>query len=110
MPIFEHYGEEARRIESEIARHGIALDIDWEDEVAVRALAREALSYHPDDDAKVSRDDTALWRAKLELFGLAQLMLKVMAESAEENIETHGGPVWKALGRALWLEAQLPER
>lgn len=107
MPIFEHYAEEARRIESEIARHGIALGIDWEDEVAVRALAREALTYHPGEDSKVSHGDTALWRAKLELFGLAQLMLKVMAESAAENMETHGGPVWKAFGRALWLESQV---
>lgn len=109
MPIFEHYAEEARRIESEIARHGIALGIDWENEVEVRALAREALTYHPDAASKVSPGDTALWRAKIELFGLAQLMLKVMAESAGENIETHGGPVWKALGKALWIESGMPD-
>ncbi len=105
MPIFEHYAEEARRIEAEIVRHGIVLGIDWSDPVAVRALAREALAYHPGDAEKVSRDATPEWRAKLELFGLAELMLKVMAESAADNIETHGGDVWKAFGRALWLES-----
>jgi excinuclease ABC subunit A len=43
-------------------------------------------------------------RARLELFGLAQLMLTVMRESADENIDTHGGPAWKAFARALWSE------
>jgi hypothetical protein len=107
MPFFEHYAEEAKQIEEEIVRRGIALDIDWNDSVAVRALAREALAYHPGKDEKVSHGDTPLWRAKLELFGLAQLMLKVMTESAAEDIETHGGDVWKAFGRALWQEAEL---
>jgi hypothetical protein len=105
MPIFEHYAEEAKRIEQEIVRHGIVLDIDWQDEVAVRTLAREALALHPADGTKVSLGDTPESRTKLEIFGLAQLMLKVMAESAEENVTTHGGDVWKAFGRALWLES-----
>jgi hypothetical protein len=107
MPLFEHYAEEARRIEQEIVRRGVMLGIDWTDGVAVRALAREALAYHPNEDEKVSHGDTPEWRAKLELFGLAQLMLKVMAESAAEDIETHGGDVWKAFGRALWQESGL---
>jgi hypothetical protein len=105
--MFENYAEEAREIEHAIIRHGIALGIDWEDEAAVRALAREALAYHPNAE-KVSHGDTPTSRAKQELFGLAQLMLTVMAESAGENIETHGGPVWKAFGRALWAESGLP--
>jgi hypothetical protein len=105
VPLFEHYAEEAKQIEEEIIRHGIALGIDWTDQVAVHALAREALAYHPDDTEKVSCGDTPQWRTKLELFGLAQLMLKVMAESAADDIETHGGDVWKAFGRALWLES-----
>jgi hypothetical protein len=105
VPLFEHYAEEAKQIEAEIIRHGIALGIDWSDSMAVRMLAREALHYHPDAAGKVSRGDTPEERAKLELFGLAQLMLTVMAESAADNVETHGGEVWKALGRALWLES-----
>lgn len=106
MPIFEHYAEEAQRIEQEIVRHGIVLGIDWSDPVTVRALAREALALHPADGEKVSLGDTPEARAKLEIFGLAQLMLKVMAESADNDIETHGGEVWKSFGRALWLEAE----
>lgn len=103
MPNFEHYTEEARHIEQEIARLGIALGIDWGDEVAIRALARQALAYRADN---LDQGGDALERrTRLELFGLAQLMLNVMAQSAEEGMETHGGPVWKAFGRALWLES-----
>jgi hypothetical protein len=109
VPIFEHYAEEAQRIEQEIVRHGIALGIDWQDVAAVRALAREALALHPADGEKVSLGDTPEARAKLEIFGLAQLMLKVMAESADNDIHTHGGEVWKAFGRALWQESGLPD-
>jgi hypothetical protein len=105
MPIFEHYAKEAQRIEQEIVHHGIVLGIDWQDEVAVRTLAREALALHPADGEKVSLGDTPEARAKLEIFGLAQLMLKVMTESADDDIETHGDAVWKAFGRALWLES-----
>ena len=110
MAAFENYGEEAIRIEREIERHGVILGIDWQDDNAVRALAREALAYRPGEDAKVSSGDTPLWRAKLDLFGLAQLMLKVMTESAGDNVETHGGPAWKAFGRALWQESGLADR
>jgi hypothetical protein len=107
MASFENYTEEASRIEREIARHGVILGIDWNDGNAVRALAREALAYRPGEDAKVSHDDPVRWRTKVDLFGLAQLMLKVMTESAGENLETHGGPAWKAFGRALWQESGL---
>ncbi len=103
MPAFENYAEEARRIELEIERYGVALGVDWEDGVAVRTLAREALAYHPSETTPNSPE----FRAKFELFGLAQLMLRIMAESAEENIETHGGRAWKAFGRALWIESGL---
>jgi hypothetical protein len=103
MPAFENYGEEARRIEQEIARHAVMLGLDWNDEIAVHALAREALAFHAgSSDLPLTHPEN---RAKLELFGLAQLMLKVMTESAGENIETHGGPAWKAFGRALWQES-----
>lgn len=108
MPNFEHYGEEARRIEQEIIRLGIALGIDWEDEVAVRALAREALASHAGTLEHIP--DALERRTRVELVGLSQLMLNVMAQSAEEGMETHGGPVWKALGRALWLESGQPPR
>jgi hypothetical protein len=107
MASFENYAEEAQRIEREIVRHGIVLGIDWDDDVAVRALAREALACHPGSGQSDCISDAPEKRAKLEIFGLTQLMLKVMTESAGENMETHGGPAWKAFARALWRESGL---
>lgn len=103
MPAFENYSREAEEIEREIARKGLVLGIDWDDEVQVHALAREALAYR-DADRAAGGDAKTL--AKIQIFGLAQLMLSVMRQSADEGMFTHGGPVWKALGRALWKEAQ----
>ena len=97
---FENYGREVSQLELEIQRKGIALGIDWNDALTVNALAREALDFKP-GERPVDFDDPAQ-RARYELFGLADLMLRVMAESAHENIHSHGGPVWKAFGGALW--------
>ena len=33
-------------------------------------------------------------------------MLRTMEESAGVGLKSHGGPVWKVFGRALWSEAQ----
>jgi len=101
MPEFENYRREADEVEREIERLGIALGIDWNDAAAVRALAREALTHRGVSGAPKSPRELA----KIELFGLAQLMLKIMQDSAEENMHTHAGPVWKAFARALWAEA-----
>lgn len=102
MSGFENYSREALQIEHEIERKGAILGIDWDDAVQVRELARQALdcklgenNCEPDDP-----DD----RARIELFGLAQLMLTVMKESADQNLLTHGGGAWKAFARALWAE------
>lgn len=107
MAGFENYQQEIRKIEDEIEHMGVALGIDWSDEAQVRALAREALDHSQDRirEAAAHPDDHRLG-AKVTLFGLASLMLRTMEESAGVGIESHGGPVWKAFGRALWLEAQ----
>ena len=105
MSAFENYAREAQQLEHEIATKGIILGIDWADPVQVRELARQAMDCRlgaidcePDEPAD---------RARLELFGLIQLMLKVMKESADDQIHTHGGPLWKTLARALWAEHDL---
>ncbi len=107
MGLFENYFQEADAIEKEIERKCIALGIDWEDEAQIRALAREALTHtgHGNVPAGLRSNDREA-TARTELFGLAALMLKTMEQSAGDGIHTHGGPVWKALGRALWLEAE----
>lgn len=107
MAGFENYQEATRKIEEEIEHMGVALGIDWSDEAQVRALACEALEHAQDRmrEAAANPDDHRLG-AKVTLFGLASLMLRTMEESAGVGFESHGGPVWKAFGRALWLEAQ----
>lgn len=106
MPVFENYAAEAEQLEQEIARKGVALGIDWADEGQVRQLAREALDFHRAPNQADEWPDDPTEQARLELFGLAQLMLTVMRQSAEEDMLTHGGPVWKAFGRALWQESK----
>jgi hypothetical protein len=105
MPGFENYRAQAVGLEHEIGRLGVALGIHWDDIVAVRGLAREALAYHFAGMPAVQAMGMGA-RTKIELFGVAHLMLKVMQESAVENMETHGGPAWKAFARALWAEAE----
>ena len=107
MTGFENYTGEAAQIELEMVRKGIALGIDWADEAQLRALAREALTHGLEQIGLASRSDDFSGRAKADFFGLAQLMLKVMQDSANEGFLTHGGPAWKAFGKALWTEAEV---
>ena len=108
MAGFENYPEDTREIELEIERKGIALGIDWNDTAQVRALAREAIEHGKEDIRRAAADPTDYQLlTKVDLFGLAQLMLHTMEESAAAGVETHGGPAWKAFARALWAEAEL---
>jgi hypothetical protein len=92
----------AAEIEKQIERHGIALGIDWDDEGQVQALAREALLRSQEALAQYGQHhgDYKL-KAKIELFGLAGLMMQIMKDSADEGVHTHGGRAWKAFSRAL---------
>ncbi len=103
MAGFENYSQEIREIE----RKGIALGINWGDDAQVRSLAREALE-HATGDVKISAAGPVDPRlmAKLDLFGLAGIMLRTMEESATVGIESHGGTAWKSFARALWAEAK----
>ena len=105
MSGFENYAENTKEIELQIERKGVVLGIDWSNDVQVRNLAREALD-HAAKDLHISASspvDHALM-AKLDLFGLAALMLRTMQESADIGIESHGGVAWKAFAKALWAE------
>jgi hypothetical protein len=105
MSGFENYSSEALQLEREIERKGVILGIDWNDAAQVRDLARQAL------DCKLGQNHCMpgdrLDRSRIELFGLAQLMLTVMKESAGADIHTHGGAAWKAFAHALWAEHDL---
>jgi len=102
---FEDYAANAKEIELEIQRKGIVLGIDWADEVQVRALARDALD-HSAEDMKVAASGPIDYQlmAKIDLYGLAAMMLRTMEESADVGFESHGGVAWKAFAKALWAE------
>ncbi|KAF0167160.1 MAG: hypothetical protein FD157_322 [Rhodocyclaceae bacterium] len=107
MSAFNDYSRKARQLEREIERKGVILGIDWDDAVQVRELARQALDCKLGEGNCEPKD--ALARSRIELFGLAQLMLTVMKNSANDNILTHGGTAWKAFARALWAEHDVKE-
>ena len=111
MSGFENYAKEVKEIELEIERKGVVLGIDWDDATQLRELAREAVT-HSAAAAKdfTSGPDDYQAIARLEFFGLAQLMLQAMKESAIDDIESHGGKTWKAFARALYAEMETPPR
>ncbi|MGA8391332.1 MAG: hypothetical protein WCB21_11465 [Azonexus sp.] len=107
MAGFENYGADTAEIELEMERKGIVLGVDWSDEVQVRALAREALD-HLQEDITIAASGQLDYKllAKVDLFGLAGIMLKTMEESASIGIMSHGGGAWKAFAKALWAEKE----
>jgi hypothetical protein len=105
MSGFENYSREALQVEHEIETKGVILGIDWNDAAQVRDLARQALDCRLDKNNREPEDP--LDRARMELFGLAQLMLTIMKESANADMHTHGGTAWKSFARALWAEHDL---
>ena len=107
MAGFENYGQNTAEIESQLVRKGFAIGLDWSNEADVRALAHEALNHLAEDTKRLASApmDHKLM-ARVDLFGLAGLMLKTMEESAGNGVESHGGPAWKAFAKALWAEAQ----
>lgn len=107
MPASDHYATEAVQLETEIARKGAILGIDWSNDAAVHGLARRALSSHTDTLELDHPATSEKGMAMLELIGLSLLILKLMKESVDEGIITQGGPVWKSLSRALWEEARI---
>jgi len=104
-----HDSQGASEIETQIIRQGLALGINWDDEAQVQALAREALYHSKEALAQFSQhhDDYQL-KAKIELFGLAALMMQIMTDSAQEGVHTHGGLAWKSFSKALMYVQNLP--
>lgn len=96
-------------IEVEIERMGIALGIDWNDEIQVQGLAKEALEHAQEAMSQYTLDHSDYrQKAKVTLFGLAAIMMDIMAKSAGKGIHTHGGMAWKAFSKALMKESGMP--
>jgi hypothetical protein len=102
MSGFENYDRETAELELELQRKGVALNIDWNNAAQVREIARAALHCKPATMDCDHHDPEQM--ARFALYGIAQLMLRVMTESARDEIHSHGGPVWKTFARSLWAE------
>ncbi|NMG74285.1 hypothetical protein [Aromatoleum diolicum] len=105
MSGFEHFARDACQLEREILKRGILLELDWDDRATLRELAREALQGGASHTRALLADPDPRLRARGDLFALAVLMLRVMEESADTGVHTHGGPAWKSFGSALIEEA-----
>ncbi len=94
--------EKAHELEIALERAGVALGVDWEDEAQILSLAQESLNHLRETvvDYEHHHDDFQL-KAKMQLFGVACLMTRLMAEGTMKGIETHGGQAWNAFYRAL---------
>lgn len=110
MADLEDNRKDTKEIEKSMMYKDIVLGIDWGNDEQVRALAREALE-HSAEVTKFSPASPVDYKllAKVELFGCAVFMLKIMEEYAVEgtDFESRAGGAWKAFAKALWAEAAL---
>jgi len=99
----EDHWDEVAHIETEIMRHMIALGFDWHDQAVMTLLATECKSYSPDNArlAYASKDQRLITKA--QLFGLVSTMIQTMENAARENRDVHGGEVWKAFAKHLYV-------
>lgn len=104
MSQYENQQADAMLISSELASAMIAMGVDWNDPVAMRQLAHEALAYQPSDIGTHVESGDVKSHARIKFYGLVALMLRTMEEGASEGAEVHGSDVWKAVARALWAE------
>lgn len=103
MSQIENHWDEISQIETELMRHMIALGLDWHDEIAMTLLANECKVFGPTNaqTAYASHDQRLITKA--DLCGLVSVMLRTMENAAREERDVHGGEVWKALGKHLYI-------
>lgn len=104
MADLEKLAAEAKQIEAEIVAKGKLVGIDWGNETAVRNLAKQSLAS-PDATLPIGFSmSSPEGMAKIELLGLAQMVLKVLQQGDGEDLSGLGGPAWSAFAKALWTE------
>lgn len=99
----ENHWDEIVQIETELMRHMIALGIDWHDEAAMSQLASECKGFGPDNAKAAYTANDRQQITKAELFGLVSIMIRTMESAALDKRDVHGGEVWKALGKHLYV-------
>lgn len=104
MSELEKLAAEAKNIEAEIIAKGKILGIDWANGSAVRSLAQQSLASHDATLPIGFSMSSPEGMAKIELFGLAQMVLKVVQQGDEEETLALGGPIWSTFAKALLAE------
>jgi hypothetical protein len=99
----ENHWHEVAQIEIELLRHMLALGLNWQDDAAMTLLATECKSFGPANAkaAYSSKDQNLITKA--QLFGLVSTMIQTMESAALEERDVHGGEVWKALAKHLYI-------
>ncbi|MBI4938004.1 MAG: hypothetical protein HY846_07280 [Nitrosomonadales bacterium] len=99
----ENHWAEVRHIETELQRKMIALGLDWHDDAAMTMLAEECKVFGPAGAGAAFASNDRERIAKAEIFALASLMFRTMESAAIEGREVHGGEVWKAFSKHLYI-------
>lgn len=101
MSQIEDHKTETSLIERELMRKMLVLGLDWHDDATMKKLASECKVFGPEQAQAAFASNEGAAKTKAELFVLASLMMKTMANAANESREVHGGEVWKAFGKHL---------
>ncbi|CUB07299.1 MAG: hypothetical protein KBB07_07325 [Tepidiphilus sp.] len=99
-------GRNVEMLEHAIAAKLAVLGLDPTNAQQMRDLAREALDTDPQKISQHFYASSLEPRVRAELLGLIALMFQTMASAANMGEELHGGPVWKAVARAIYEEAE----
>ena len=106
MADLEKLAAEAKQVEAEIVAKGKVVGIDWGNEMAVRNLAKQSLAS-PDATLPIGFSmSSPEGMAKIELLGLAQMVLKIVQQCGDEDFSKLGGAAWSAFAKALRTESQ----
>lgn len=99
-------GRNVEMLEHAIAAKLAVLGLDPTNAQQMRDLAREVLDTDPQKISQHFYASSLEPRVRAELLGLIALMFQTMASAANMGEELHGGPVWKAVARAIYEEAE----
>ena len=103
MSQIENHWSEVSHIETELMRKMMALGLDWHDDATMTRLASECKTFGPADAKAAYASNDREKITKAEFFALASLMMATMESAALEGRDVHGGEVWKAFGKHLYM-------
>ncbi|MBK1690403.1 hypothetical protein [Rubrivivax gelatinosus] len=105
MSGFIDYTATARETERALLRAGLALGLDWDDAVAVQALARETLDRRQGRRRAAARVPHGPERQRLNLCALVVLRRRIEVEYDHAGACV-AGRAWQAMSQALDRELE----